>query len=362
MQVVQSWAVKYRPRLFNDLVGQDAVVARLRGMLKTKTLPNALLFTGPAGSGKTTCARMFARYVNCETGKACGKCPSCLHNPESHPDITEENAANQRGIEEIRKLIQTSTFMPRYNVRIFILDEASNFTPQAIQAFLKPLEEPPPATMWIMCTTDPQKFPDSVTSRCQRFEMSIPAKDDVSKRLLRIAEKEKITFPKGVIERVADYSGGRMRLAVTLLESAAQYLASDPEADAKAIVQNVSRSMEPEYSQVATKIMLGLYLKRPKVVASAIYDLTSPAIELVNAMLRMNDYLIGINVNGESRNIWHTPDLKKFKAIVDNKVPDTNFELLVEVESILVGLRSDLQQFAVPDRALLIARLVKFGT
>ncbi len=354
---VKSWAVKYRPRKLSDVVGQDNAVLRLRGMLKSKELPAALLFAGPTGCGKTTLARLFSRYVNCDTLSACGKCESCQQHPDNHPDVNELNAATQRGIDDARNMIQQATFAPRFNVRIFIIDEAHQLTPQAQQALLKPLEQPPDKTMFIVCTTDPQKFPEAMLTRFQRIEVGIPSKEEIIKRLTIIAEKEGVKFPDGVIKSAAEYSGGYVRTAITLLEGAAQILRVEPKIDPKLLLKRIATSAVPEVNLVATKVLLGLYLGKRKPIVSAIFD-NNNAIELLNCCLRMNQYYLGCVFAPDSRNLWHAADLRKFRAVAKEKCGDVPPEKLLEVQRRLTSLRAELNNFSVSELSLLLARLV----
>jgi DNA polymerase-3 subunit gamma/tau len=356
MKAVQPWATKYRPRKFGEVVGQDDVVMRLRGIIKSRALPNAILFAGPSGCGKTTLARIFARYVNCDEGTLCGKCPSCLEPFDNHPDILETNAADARGIDDIRNLIRQAQFKPRNHIRVFIIDETHQLTPQAQQAFLKPLEQPPSHTLYIFCTTDPQKFTDAMLNRCQRMEILLPSKEALIERLKKIAEKESLKIENSVYAAAAEYSGGHVRSAINILEGAAQMLRADPKIETKKLVKKLAANTEPESAMVAVKILLGLYLGKKKPVVAAIFD-CSNAIELLNLCLRMNQYLIGTEYAPESRNIWHTADLKRFKVLVKDKCPDVSVSHFLEVHKRLVDLRAELQNFAVAEIPLLLARL-----
>lgn len=356
MKAVQPWATKYRPRKFGEVVGQTDVVTRLKGIIKSRELPNAILLAGPSGCGKTTLARIFARYVNCDEGTACGKCSSCQEPFDNHPDILEMNAADSRGIDDIRNLIKQAQFKPRNHIRVFIIDETHQLTPQAQQAFLKPLEQPPSHTLYIFCTTDPQKFSEAMLNRCQRMEIVLPTKEEVIERLKKIAEKESLKFDKLVFESASEYSGGHVRSAINILEGAAQLLRADPKIESKKLIKKLAANAEPESNLVAVKVLLGLYLGKRKPVVSAIFDCGN-AIELLNNCLRMNQYLIGSEYAPESRNVWHTADLKRFKTLVKEKCPNASVATYLEVQRKLVDLRAELQNFAVAEIPLLLARL-----
>ena len=172
------------------MIGNPAEVTRLKGILASKKIPNAMLFIGATGVGKTTLARIFGYYANCVTHNRCGKCASCSVGINSHPDIKEMNAGEARGIDDIRALIDHARYKPRHNFRIIIVDECQGLTPQAFNALLKPTEDPPGHTIWIFCSTNPEKIPSTLLDRCTIFNLRIPQREEIAKRLTVICEKE----------------------------------------------------------------------------------------------------------------------------------------------------------------------------
>ena len=221
-----SLATKYRPTRFADLAGQDHVVATIRGMLQTGRINQTLLVYGPWGSGKTTTARLIARYLNCSApgrslaDEPCGECRSCRHNV----DVEEINAASCGGIDTIRKVIARAEMQPisggRYN--IFVLDEAHQLTPQAIQALLKITEEPPRNCMFVLCTTDPQRFPPALASRCVKLDIRKITPEVTANVLSRIIEGERLdrsVYTDEVLMALAVAVDGHPRDAITALEA-----------------------------------------------------------------------------------------------------------------------------------------------
>lgn len=222
----QQFTDKYRPKTFKDVIGQKPAVASLEGMILSNKLNPTLMLSGPYGTGKTTLARIIARYLNCETRNSCGTCKSCLAmDSGTHPDVIELNAANTRGIDDIRALIDKAYFNPRYNYRVFILDECQQLTPQAAQALLKPLEEPPKKTVWILCTTDPQKILPAIKSRSQHIKLNPIKEASITKLLGNICEKENLKFPEKALNLISGLAQGHARNAVMLLEQVQRYLA-----------------------------------------------------------------------------------------------------------------------------------------
>lgn len=216
---------KYRPRKFSDVIGQKVAVSTLESMICNNKINPAIMLSGEYGTGKTTLARMVARYVNCATRNSCGTCKSCVTiDSGTNPDVIEINAANTRGIDDIREIIVSSSFMPRSNYRVFIIDEAQQITPAGIQALLKPLEEPPSKTLWLLCTTDPQKIPASVRSRCQQLKLQKVPLKSIHTLLARVSEAESLALPETVTSLVANLADGHPRNALMLLEQVQHYV------------------------------------------------------------------------------------------------------------------------------------------
>lgn len=222
-------AVKYRPKTFKDVVNQKHVVITLQNALATLNIANAYMFTGPRGIGKTTLARIFAKGLNCEKGvtpEPCGVCETCREIEESRSiDVLEIDGASNRGIDQIRELRENVRFMPlKARYKVIIIDEVHMLTPEAFNALLKTLEEPPEKVVFIFATTEPEKVPDTVKSRTLRFDLKPLEKPFIIERLKKIAELENINYESdAVLELIAEASTGGMRDAITLLEQAYLY-------------------------------------------------------------------------------------------------------------------------------------------
>jgi DNA polymerase III subunit gamma/tau len=354
IKTVQPWATKHRPKRFEDVVGQDDAVARLQGAIKRRSLPNAIMLVGPSGVGKTTLARLFARYVNCKTHDACGKCDSCLALP--HPDVEEMNAAEARGIDEVRSLIQRARYKPRYNTRVFVIDEAHQMTPQSLQAFLKPLEEPPPNTMYILCTTDPQRFPNTIINRCLVLDLGLPTVDAVVSRLQRIARREKLEFPAELYTAIAESTNGHVREAINALENAANALASNPKIKTERLLQSVIHTADQDAQRSCMRLMLGLYANKPRLVVKAAFELqdVTPAL---NQCIWFNEYVMAQTLGLSTRHVFHSPANREFAKQVKDKVPDVTVATLLAVQRRLVALRNELHTVATKEISTLLAHL-----
>ena len=214
---------KYRPKKIEDYVGQEAIFKTFSGWKKTGKVPSTLLITGQTGSGKTTLARLLARYVNCDTFNACGKCPSCKLDISHHPDIIQSDMGNKGKVDDVRALVESARLSPRFKRRVFIIDEAHLMSSQAESALLVPTEEPDAKTMWIFCTTDPEKMKATMLNRCVRLSVLPIAPDIIADRLAHICEKEGIDVEgkkaKKALTTVAEFSDGQMRRAISLLQA-----------------------------------------------------------------------------------------------------------------------------------------------
>ena len=222
---MQALALKYRPKSFEQLIGQDAVAKSLAHALDSGRLSHAYLFSGLRGSGKTSTARIFAKALLCDkgpTGKPCEVCDNCvMANEGRHIDIIEMDAASHRKIDDIRELIEQTKYHPASaRFKIFIIDEVHMLTKEASNALLKTLEEPPAYVKFILATTDPLKLPVTVLSRTQHFRFRPIAKSAVVAHLAQILKTENIAYEEGALEILARSGSGSLRDTLTLLDQA----------------------------------------------------------------------------------------------------------------------------------------------
>ena len=219
---------KYRPTTFDDVSGQTFIIKTLKNAIATNKISHAYLFSGTRGTGKTTIAKIFAKNVNCMNlidGNVCGKCEICTtENTDDIQDIIEIDAASNNGVDEIRELknkIKLAPVLCKY--KVYIIDEVHMLSTGAFNALLKTLEEPPSHVIFILATTEPQKIPITIISRCQRFDFKKLSIIDIKNRLKYIAEKEHINITDDCLDEIAKMSDGAMRDAIGLLDQVSSF-------------------------------------------------------------------------------------------------------------------------------------------
>ena len=213
---------KYRSATFDEVISQEHITTTLKNQIKAGTPAHAYLFTGSRGTGKTTCAKLMAKAVNCLSpvdGNPCGECESCKAIAAGCPDIIEMDAASNNGVDDVRALRDEVMYAPtvcRY--KVYIIDEVHMLSSQAFNALLKTIEEPPPHVIFILATTEIHKVPATIASRCQQFRFSRIDVEESTKRLCEIAKKENVNITEDAARLISRLSDGGMRDAVSLLD------------------------------------------------------------------------------------------------------------------------------------------------
>lgn len=237
-------ARKYRPQLFTEIVGQNAVTTTLRNALKNDKLAHAFLFTGPRGVGKTSCARILAKTINCENPttdhEACGECVNCKSfNENSSLNIFELDAASNNSVENIRELIDQVRFAPQMGrYKVYIIDEVHMLSAAAFNAFLKTLEEPPEYAIFILATTEKHKIIPTILSRCQIYDFNRITVQHIVDHLKYICQKENYSYDDGALMTIAQKSEGGLRDALSILDRLVSF--TNGKLDTKGVLENLN--------------------------------------------------------------------------------------------------------------------------
>lgn len=281
---------KYRPMTFDDVVGQDSIVTTLRNSIINKTFSHAYMFFGPRGTGKTTISKIFARSINCEEpidGCTCGKCPKCLHSFEKEcVDIIEIDAASNNGVDEIRELKNKISLVPaELKYKVYIIDEVHMLSIGAFNALLKTLEEPPEHAIFILATTDPQKVPETIISRCQCFSFKRISENAIVDRMKFITENENISIEADVLHDIAKFSDGGMRDALGLLDKLSSYTDKKITSDSFAELNGTITKGDLE------KFVDNILSNNIGEILTYIVDINNSGKNLIQVIIQLLDYL-----------------------------------------------------------------------
>jgi DNA polymerase III subunit gamma/tau len=344
---------KYRPRKFDQLIGHERAVTRLRGIVKSGKIPNALMFVGPTSCGKTTLARCFAAEVNEAFDKSIDK----------HPDYMEQNAGANGKVDNIRELLRVAQLNPQRGKRRFIvIDEAQKLTEEAKSALLKTLEEPPSKTTFVLCSMEAEKFSSShagkaLANRCSPFVLEALTKDNIIRHLTRVAKKEEMDYVnEKILSEIANNSQGEMRTAANLLEALQQYASATEGKITSEDIDEVIASVSSKDDEVALRILLAIYAKKFTAVQKAVLDAQDP-FGLINKLLWMNGFMLSVKVlNGEKHQKvwWSKPNQelkKKAQGLIENNFlnPKQELQTYAMTQVHLVRMRQQAMSFLVPE-------------
>lgn len=354
-------AVKYRPNKLKDMVGQDHIVTQLKGMFKSKRVPGAFLLEGQTGGGKTTMARIIHRYLNCEKGKACGKCDSCKMDARNHPDLITINAGTDGKVEDIRKLVKGARVAPYTNKRLILIDEAHKLTGAAAEALLVPLEEPSRDTIWILCTTNPEKLLPTFVNRCTRFTMKPVEPDAIVKRLTQIAKAEKtdLSSDEGqeALRLIADFSSGSMRQAIALLESVLYAAAGGADISNKDVLAAFIENSEVDLDKAAVSLVAALLNS----------DLTG-AIRFVRkaqntrGMLSKSRWLIDYLIGSKTKTAKFKPySGRLFEKLAKDKGIPVSLDALLRLQIVLVEAEMRMNSTSIDESVLLQTAIARYA-
>ena len=281
---------KWRPKTFDDVIGQNHITTTLKNEIKSGRISHAYLFIGSRGTGKTTCAKILAKAVNCQNsknGNPCLKCEICKSiDSENMLDVVEIDAASNNGVENIRSMREEVVFTPaQCKYRVYIVDEVHMLSTGAFNAFLKILEEPPPHVIFILATTEAHKLPVTIISRCQRFDFYRISKQDILGRILHICEQEKIKITEDAAKIIAGAADGAARDALSILDQCASACANNIDADS--VKKNLGMSGENYVENVIEAMCNG----NAKLCLDIINELYQKSKNMINFCEEIMEYL-----------------------------------------------------------------------
>ena len=287
---------KYRPDNFNSIIGQDVIIKSLRNAINTNKVAHAYIFSGPRGTGKTSTAKVFAKSLNCQNynNGPCNKCDACL-NFATNPDIVEIDAASNNGVDDVRELINNVRLAPSMSkYKIYIIDEVHMLTPNAFNALLLTLEEPPSNVVFIFATTNIESVPITILSRCQRFDFSQISLEDLRKRISFVSKEEKIDITDDAINEICVISEGGLRDALGILDQ----LSSQ---NSKITLDIVQKNFNIVGTSTINDILESFFDNNSEKIIKLIDDIKKNGYDFKNVVKRIIDALYNYLVNNNDR-------------------------------------------------------------
>ena len=355
---------KYRPKNFSEIIGQKHIVQTLTNAVKNKRIGQAYLFSGPRGTGKTSIARILAKTVNCQELKGlltCEKCPACeMINNAKALDIIEIDAASNTSVDNIRELIETIAFPPTaLKYKVYIIDEVHMLSKGAFNALLKTLEEPPSHVIFILATTEIHKIPETIISRCQRFDFVRLPIQNIIEKLSLIAKSEKIEIDKDSLEMIAIAAEGGMRDAESLL---GQIIALEDKKITKKEVEEILGTTDRKFSFEIAEMIIGGESKRAIEKINDLlvdgYDLQVFNKTLINYLRQL--MLLKISPELKSYFTYELTAEQLEKMIAQSKKAEMS--IILNAINLFLDAQDKISAFLLPQLPLEIAIIKATGT
>jgi len=343
---------RYRPKTLERIIGHEQAVKRLMGIVEKEKYPSAMLFAGPSSAGKTTLARAFANAIN---GKAQG-----------HPDYLEQNGAMFGKKEDMIELLSIAQLLPQQGKRrIIMIDEAQKLSSAAEHAILKPLENPPPKTIFIIASMEPEKLSRALVNRCSPFILQSHPKENIVKFLKRIAKAEELDYlEEKHLNKIANNSNGEMRTAANLIEAVSQSAGKKAKNFSSEDLEQIFATALSKDDEIAVEILRAVYARKFSVVQLKLLEVADP-FTLINKMIWLNNFVTNDHVlQGQRHNkVWWSKNNQRLKDHVnelrENKKLQVRIDLTVFglTNVALVQMKQQAQSFLVGESNLISSHL-----
>lgn len=344
----ENFATKYRPRCFSNIAGQLAALGKIEGALASGRIPRTILISGPYGTGKTTLARLIGRYVNCETygpkgccasagGEVCSSCQMFDSPDPQHPDYMEANCGDARGIDATRQMVDVAQLSPRFKYRVLVLDEAQELTKQAASVLLKPLEEPPASTIWVICTTAKDKILPTLRSRCFDIPVQLVSNNDVGARLIEVLtlEGRQDDLSEDVLQKILEAAQGHPRNALYGMEAALAYMDANKDLDPEALAASIEQAVGTNASVPLLKYLTAV-LNAKQTSLAMTEGLQDPEAFLTSV-------LYGLNYALEALTCFKRAD-QQYVRLIEGSMRTFSATDLASLRSIYVRAIQDIRQ------------------
>lgn len=349
---------KYRPRTFDEVVGQEHITKTLLNQIKLDKVSHAYLFTGSRGTGKTSTAKIFAKAINClnpQNGSPCGECEVCKSLDGTNIDVLEIDAASNNGVDEIRELREKVKYPPVVGkYKVYIIDEVHMLSSSAFNALLKTLEEPPSHTVFILATTEVHKLPATILSRCIRFDFRLVSLENLSLLLKRVLKEEGVTYDEQSINIIARAGEGGVRDTLSIADRCVSFAGGNLTSEKVVSVLGVSERdvLMNASSKIFEKKVGESLVELDKILSSG----KSPLVFSNDLISYFRDLLLIYTLGDESRKIVIVKDdvYSKMKSQADKK----NYNVILKAIEILSGVEQELR-YSVQPRIVLETAIIK---
>jgi len=322
----QALARKWRPKNFDSIVGQEFAIQAIKNSIQNERIHHAYLFSGTRGVGKTTIARIFAKCLNCQTGVTdtpCCECSSCLEIDQSKAiDVIELDAASNTQVDNMRELMENANYQPTSSpYKVFIIDEVHMLSKSSFNAMLKTLEEPPAHVIFILATTDPEKIPVTVVSRCLHFNLMQMTNEELIGQLKKIFDEEKINYDEPAVDMIAQFAEGSMRDALSLADRVINYT------NGEVISEKLQTILGIISKDTTTDLIEAIVNNKKEVVQSILSTIKTANLSYENILKTLSERFYDISVE---QTFNENPDRKKSMAdVIDPKLLQTLYQITI---------------------------------